>query len=90
MATLPTVCKRPEPWIEQDFASLEKMVVFKYSEFGSFLGGKDQRSRLNNFFFFEFGIFVVVEDKHLGLDKTWPYREIFKYDMDDYDDDENI
>ena len=52
MATLPTVCKRPEPWIEQDFASLEKMVVFKYSEFGSFLGGKDQRSRLNNFFYF--------------------------------------
>ena len=44
----------------------------------------------NLFFFFEFGIFVVVKDKRRGLDKNCPYRKIFKYDMDDYDDDKNI
>ena len=44
----------------------------------------------NLFFFFEFGIFVVVKDKRRGLDKNCPYRKIFKYDMGDYDDDKNI
>ena len=52
VATLPTVCKRPEPWIEQDFASLEKMVVFKYSEFGSFFGVKISAQDWTIFFLF--------------------------------------